>query len=291
MRPAIRNDIPTLLKLWNALYVYDQVDEERFKYVIFDDPHIQTNSTIVATDGNEMVGFVSSSIIEENGYLKALAFDQEKLNIADSLLSEAESHILSRGSKTVTVVHYPADHYFSPGIDKRYKDLLHFFHGRKYQEKEETHDMTIDLKNFALTEKQRQKLQQISHAGIRIVEYENGMKKALQDFRAAIDQPTWFNELESDPSQDGALAALQGDVMIGLCGYQVRDNVGDFGPLHVRMEEREKGLGSALLLEAMLCMQKAGATESTAKWVWPFRLYESTGWNILRSYSILEKKL
>lgn len=291
-RSAQRNDLPLLLQLWNALYIHDQVDERRFGYVMFDDPHVQSGGTVVAMKNNKIVGFASSTVIESVGYLKALAFDEQNVDIADTLLNRAESFIGAHGSKTVTVVHYPDDYYFFPGIDKRYKHLLHFFQQQQYGEKEEAHDMTIDLKNFAFTKQQRQKLEQVSQAGIDISEYEKSMKEALQDFRAAIDQPTWFNELESDaPSGQNALAALNDDVIIGLCEYQVREGIGDFGPLHVRLDEREKGIGSALLLEAMLRMQKMGAEESTAKWVWPFRLYESTGWSILRSYSILEKNL
>ena len=289
---ATREDAPALLEVWNALYVHDNVDAQKFNRVIFDDPHVQPGSIIVAKGINRIQGFVSGNVIEGKGYLKALAFHQRQFDVAEMLLSHAESLVRSQNGQTVTIVHYPDDYYFFPGIDKRYNDLFQFFETHGYSEKEETHDMIIRLKGFSLTKRQKQKLEQVSLAGIRISEYENSMERALHDFRADIDQPNWFNELETGLSPgEGAIAARHGDTIVGLCGYQVRNNVGDFGPLHVRLEEREKGIGSALLLYAMLNMQKMGAEQSTAKWVWPFRLYESTGWNILRSYLILEKRL
>ncbi len=76
LRPATRNDASAFSSLWNTQYVHDPITLERLLYVIFDDPHADPDGTILVTNSNEVFGFVSGVIVGNEGYLKALVFDE-----------------------------------------------------------------------------------------------------------------------------------------------------------------------------------------------------------------------
>ncbi len=293
VRKAAEKDIPTMLQLWDRVYQYDVSMESHFRWVLFEDAHKPSATTVLITNESDAIlGFVSFVVVNNVGHLKALAVDGDQEDVATELLGIAEKSMQSEGATSVYVVKYTGNHYFFPGIDKRYTALLNFFLRNGYKETEETKDMYIELKNFSLDAQSFHKIETAAQKGIQIQKYTNDMFDVLQTFRSQTDNPTWFDHWDADKKPaSGAFAALDGNQVVGFCEYKVSNEEGDFGPLEVLMDYRDKKIGSALLLKAMQAMQKLGAKQSTAKWVWPARLYESNGWLVDRTYAILEKQL
>lgn len=145
---------------------------------------------------------------------------------------------------------------------------------------------------MSATERQLEARARLEAEGLVTREFAVGMADALREFRAAVGQPTWFEGWEEGAKPaEGALAATFGERIVGFCEYRRQGEAGDFGPLAVLNEYRERGIGGALLLEAMLRLKGVGTRRSDARWVWPLRLYEKNGWAVCRRYAVLERVL
>lgn len=134
------SDFQAVVKIWNKNFIYDKVDNERFKEAVFDDPNYDKKSTLVATDNNKIIGFAGCVVREDEGenekdvgYLKAIFAKKEYRNkgIRKLLLQHIADFLRSKKKRMINVVRYSGSHYFFPGIDIRYKDQLKFFEKRK----------------------------------------------------------------------------------------------------------------------------------------------------------------
>ena len=63
-----------------------------------------------------------------------------------------------------------------------------------------------------------------------------------------------------------------------------------FGPIAVLEDQREKGIGTCLLLESMLQMKALGAPNVTAGWA-TVTFYTKNGWRVSRRYSVFQRSL
>jgi hypothetical protein len=140
IRILTSTDIPQVVKGWNSCFIYNQVTEQRFRHIVLDDLNYEAEDTLVATDGDEIIGFVSAVAREgisgrdgrgrsgeiNYGYIKGLyLLEGRDIRIKEQLLKRALDYLRSKGKSVVRILLYTG-RYFFPGIDTRYETEISF---------------------------------------------------------------------------------------------------------------------------------------------------------------------
>jgi len=179
--------------------------------------------------------------------------------------------------------------YIYPGIDLRYGALLGWYAARGFARVEEIKDMKTSLEAPV----DRDKIARLAQRGIEIVDYASSMLPAMREFLPAAEVDHWFAPGWEDRWPEGgrSIVAVEHGEILGYADWKTAGAAGEFGPTAVRLDRREQGIGTGLLLTAMQRMHAAGATDATARWVWPVALYSHNGWLVDRIFAVLEKSL
>ena len=302
-----RSDVSQIVTGWNLCLPYDRISRERFESIIFDDPNYEREGNLVATWNDKIVGFIAAvaregtagldgagKVHEEDfGYIKGLFVLKvsEGEGIKRCLLEKALRFLKSKAKKIARVGEYTG-RYFSPGIDIRYEEELRFFLDNGFEKVDVEEDVTIDLNAFQPTEYQRQAQQRIELMGVAIKSYQTKFLDEMRCFAEKLDYPQWFPkdwELHFNENCYTLVAVSKSDI-VGWARFFKDSERWWFGPIAVLKEFRRKGIGTCLLLEAMLQMKTVGASNVTAGWAdVPF--YLKSNWKISRRYIVLQKSL
>lgn len=302
-----RSDIAQVVGGWNACLPHDEITEEKFESIVFDDPNFEGEGNIVATINHMIVG-LSAAVAREGvagrdgrgqeyerdfGYIKGLFVVDEHRegNVKRTLLERALRFLKSKGKKIVKVGQYTGI-YFSPGIDKRYEDELRFYRESGFEEVDTEEDVALDLTTFKATEYQVQAQQSTKDMGVTIEPFQPRHLESMRHFVERLNYPQWFPkgwELDFAKS-GGTLVALLGSEVVGWVNYHPNPEGGDFGPIAVLEELRGNGIGTCLLLESVFRMRALATPNVTAGWAnVPF--YLKNGWKISRRYTVLQRRL
>ncbi len=300
-------DVPEVIRGWNRSLPQDQVDEARFKDVILNDPNYERDAVLVAISDGKVIGFICSVTREgvlgadnkgrpyekDNGYLKGIFVLEEfrRQGIGTRLLDRAIEYIKSKGKKIMKVITYTG-RYFFPGVNLEYEAAVKFFEVKGFQRDHTIDDMDLDLKNFQISDYQRDARRRMAEAGVHVEDYDPSMLDEMSKFVEKINMTAWFPEgwEEGFKTKGNKVVALKGGEIVGWASYWPGGKTAGFGPIAVPKEMRGNGIGSCLLLESVLQMKDAGAERVTAGWTnTPF--YVPNGWKIYRQYIVFEKKI
>jgi GNAT superfamily N-acetyltransferase len=159
--------------------------------------------------------------------------------------------------------------------------------------------MEYELRGWTPTSYQQEKMELAKAYGVGVVDYTLAPQEALVKFaeQAVCELPEdWFwDGWEYGPTM---FVALKEEEIVGYANYWPtptlmygpKEGYGGFGPIGVLEAYRGHGIGTWLLVECMLQVQKLGRTHIWANWVnTPF--YLANGWRFLRQYTEFEKTL
>jgi len=307
IKPMEESDVPEIVEGWNLSLSQDQVDEARFRGVILEDPNHERDASLVAFCDGKIVGFISAVLREgvpgadgrgrpydkDNGYLKGIfVLDGfRRQGIGTRLLDKAIEYIRSKGKKVMRVITYTG-RYFFPGVNVKYEAAVKFFEAKGFQKDRVIDDMDLDLRNFQVSDYQKDAQRRMSQAGVHVQEYEPSMLDEMRRFVQKIDMTAWFPEgwEERYKKAGSKFVALKGEQIVGWASYWPGGETAGFGPIAVLPDMRGNGIGSCLLLESVLRMKDSGANRVTASWTnTPF--YVPNGWKVFRQYVVFEKNI
>jgi len=307
IKPMEVSDLPETVKGWNLSLPYDQVSERHFEHVILHDPNHEKGAALVAVHDGKIIGFISSVAREgvsgadnrgrphekDDGYIKGLfVLDEFRRNgIGSKLLDSVLEYLRSKGKRRVRVITYTGS-YFFPGVDLRYEPALRFFENKGFQKDHVIDDVDIDLKDFQISDYQKNAKRRMSDAGVHVEDYDPLMLDEMRKFVEKLNMTAWFPEgwEEWFKEKGNKVVALKGKEIVGWASYHPGGGTGMFGPIGVLKEMRGNGIGSCLLLESILHMKDVGAERAIASWAnTPF--YLPNGWKICRQYAVFEKNI
>lgn len=305
VRPMESWDISEIVSGWNLSLPHDQISESRFESVILNDPNHEKGASLVAIHEGKIVGFISSVAREgvlgadnrgrpydkDRGYIKGIFVleDYRRQGIGARLLDEAVKYLKSRGKSIIRVITYTG-RYFFPGVDKRYEGAIKFFESKGFEEEHVINDVDLDLRNFQVSDYQKNARRRMAEFGVHIEEYDPSMLDKMRTFVEKANMTSWFPKGWEEGYKDkgNRFVAFRGEDIVGWASYWPRTGSAGFGPIAVLEEMRGNGIGSCLLLECVLRMKEAGADRVVASWAnTPF--YLPNGWNICRQYVVFEK--
>jgi GNAT superfamily N-acetyltransferase len=294
------SDLPQVFEGWEEVLIHDHlVSEAKFRKAILDNPNYHPNGTLVSVDRERVIGFIFSVAPGgEQGIIVAMYVRPRYMEtqLPGELLQCAENYLLTQGAMLVNV---GGSSVLPPGVDIRYGNLLECFQRAGYERKGTLDEMECELKGWIPTPYQQEKIKLAKAYGVRVVDYTHSTPEALHEFakRAAKRAAwNWFWEWwEYGPTM---VIALRGNEIIGFANYWPdgtfaygpKGACGGFGPIGVLPEHRGRGIGTWLLVESMLRVQKLGRTHIWANWAnTPF--YLPNGWRVSRQFAGLEKTL
>lgn len=307
IRPMETSDVPEIVRGWNRSLPHDQVDEERFEDVILNDPNHEKGASLVAIHDGKTVGFISSAAREgvlgadnrggpgekDRGYIKGIFVleDFRRQGIGTRLLDEAAKYIKSKEKSVIRVITYTG-RYFFPGVNLKYEAALKFFRARGFQKDQTIDDMDIEVKDYQLSDYQKDARRRMAKVGVRVQDYDPSMLNEMRKFVQKVKMTSWFPQgwEERFKEKGDKVVALKGEEIVGWASYWPSTGTAGFGPIAVLEEMRGNGIGTCLLLESILRMKDAGADRVTASWTnTPF--YVPNGWKIYRQYAVFEKDI
>ena len=304
------SDLHEIVRVWNEVLIHDTLDENKFRRLIFEDPDYEKEGNLVGIQENRIVAYLSAVVREEikgkdgkglpehkyKGYIKCSFSLESYQDTEQQLLHQVLKYIKNKKKKRVMVGEYTGE-YFFPGIDERYVNELNFYRDQGFQEIDTNEDLVLDLKDYEPTEYQIGKLKHIGSLGIKIIPYDPKYLDSLRFLVKDLNYPHWFPKgWDINYGKKGnPIIAILNDQVLGWAefypSYYVPDsNMGSFGPIAVLKKFRKKGIGSCLLMEALLQMKKRKVPKVYAGWAeTPF--YLKNGWKIARKYIVFEKQL
>jgi len=309
INPLKRSDTVQVVSSWNTYLPYDRITKEKFEDTIFEDPNYEKQGNLVASKNGKLIGFVAAVVREgitgrdgagrpheeHFGYIKGLFTlekHDEKEEVKRNLLEQALNFIKSKGKRIARIGQYTG-RYFFPGVDTRWKEQLRFYQENGFEGVDAEEDVIIELRGYQPSEYQKQAQKRIERMGVIIKPYHDKFIEKMRRFVDKIGYPGWFpKECESNFQKKGHyhLVAVQESEIVGWARFFKDPECWWFGPIAVLEDQREKGIGTCLLLESMLKMKALGAPNVTAGWATvPF--YTKNGWRVSRRYSVFQRSL
>jgi len=301
------SDIPEVVRGWNLSLTHNQTDEARFERMILGDPNHEKGASLVAIHDGKIAGFISSIAREgvsgvdgrgrpyekDNGYIKGMFVLEEfrRRGIGTKLLDGVKNYMRSKGKSVIRIVTYTG-WYFFPGVDLRYEAALKFFDDEGFHQAHLINDVDLDLKNFQISDYQKEARRRMAEFGVHVEEYDPSMLAKMREFVHKVNMTAWFPEgwEKGFKKKGNKFAAFKDGEIVGWASYHPRTGTAGFGPIAVLEEMRGHGVGSCLMLECVLRMKDAGADSVIASWAnTPF--YLPNDWKICRQYSVLEKRI
>jgi len=278
IRNYSQEDLPLLLEFVNLSMELDDFSPELLKENINEDPDFNENLTLLALEGEQIVGFLMGVVREREeeyiGYVKLMAVHPEfrRRGIASRLYREVESKLKNMGASKVRVYEsYP--NYYMPGIDPFYTEAVCFFERLGYKKFGDTSNLEADLENQVFDTEDEEKEKQ--SLGITI-------KRADEsDFNEMITWTdtyfkAWINEVKKCFKNDpiSIHIAKLNDKIIAFSAYESNNlGTGWFGPMGTSPEARGKGVGGTLLRRCLNDLKRLGFKKSIIPWVGPIPFY------------------
>ncbi|MBB6697890.1 GNAT family N-acetyltransferase [Clostridium algidicarnis] len=299
-----------VVDLWNKTLIADPIIVNKFrKQALFDD-NFDTNLCFIAVEDDCVIGFLLATkrkfpylergLEETRGWINVMFVDQDyqRQGIGESLVKYAEVKLKSMGTETVTLGAY-SPNYFFPGVDKdAYSGSMKFFDKMGYEAGEESYSMCKDLHGYKLGEETLDKLSKAQEAGFYFVNFEYKYALELLEFLKSEFGGGWKRNalisMQNDTAENCILLVLNCEQkIVGFCMRMIDGNPMRFGPIGVKGEVRNFGIGGILFDIMQLEMEKRGiyhlyfiSTDKPGR-----RFYERHGVKVFRTYVDYEKRI
>lgn len=288
-----------VIDLWNRTLTKDPVDIARFHRKVLYTPAFDPRRLVLAVLDDEVVGFAYgvADTSDRKAWLIALGVDARVrrrgigTGLLDRLAAASDDAI-----DTVIVGAYPAG-YFFPGVDhEAYPDAVPFLETRGYASHGTSVAMRMDLRDYAVPARYREREEAFAAQGIRLRTYrEDDYLKVMEGVRR--DFPYWVPEMRpslvtGDATRTLHLAVDAEDELLGFALTGMEGDPGRFGPFGVRPEVRGRGIGALLFHRAMEALRRARAESAFCLWTGGENEARYTHWGmtVSRTFTMMRKE-
>ena len=202
------------------------------------------------------------------------------------------------GAETVTLGAY-SPNYFFPGVDKdSYSGTMKFFDKMGYIAGNESYSMCKGLHGYKISEETLDKLSKAQKDGFTFINFQYSYALELLEFAKNEFGGGWKRNslisMQNNTAEDCIILALNKDnKIVGFCMRMIDGNNMRFGPIGVKAEVRNFGIGGILFDIMQLEMEKRGiyhlyfvSTDAAGR-----RFYERHGVKVFRTYVDYEKTI
>lgn len=299
-----------VVDLWNQTLAADPITVFRFrKQALFDD-NFDTELCYTAVEDGRVIGFLLATkrkfpylergLEPTRGWINVMFVDEacRRKGVGKALVVKAEETLKAMGAETVTLGAY-SPNYFFPGVDREnYGDAAGFFEKMGYQAGKKSYSMCKDLHGYRIGEDTLEKLARAEEAGFRFIHFEYKYALELLDFLREEFGGGWKRNalisMQNNTAEDCILLVLDREQKIaGFCMRMIDGNPMRFGPIGVKADTRNYGIGGILFDLMQLEMEKRGiyhlyfvSTDEPGR-----RFYERHGLKVFRSFADYQKTI
>jgi mycothiol synthase len=210
--------------------------------------------------GDPDVGIVAT--VERRGqwYVRLLTVhpDHRGQGFGSQLLAAAEDDVRNGGGDAV-LVGTDAPDYLYAGVDTRETALLSLLESRRYRMAMVTYDMRVDLSTIPPDPD--------------VIDASPSDRDEMSDWLHA-NWPNWWDEAIRSFDNGTLVFTRDAEGINGFCAWNA-NRTGWLGPMAVRPDGRQRGVGTPLLVAALHRMRVHGPTAEIA-WVGPLAFYAKT---------------
>jgi GNAT superfamily N-acetyltransferase len=299
-----------VIDLWNKTLIADAITLHKFrKQVLFDD-NFDADICFVAVENDCVAGFLLATKRRfpylERGLEPTKAWinvifvdrDYQGRGIGTQLVRHAEEKLKDLGVETVTLGAYSPNYIF-PGIDKdSYSNAIYFFDQLGYQAGKESYSMCKDLHDYHFSDETQDKLRKALEAGFSFLNFDYSYSLQLLEFLKSEFGGGWKRNalisMQNNTAEDCILLVLDSEQQIvGFCMRMIDGNPMRFGPIGVKEEVRNYGIGGILFDIMQWEMKKRGiyhlyfvSTDAPGR-----RFYERHGVKVFRTFIDYQKTI
>ncbi len=299
-----------VVDLWNKTLIADPITVHKFrKQALFDD-NFDTELCFTAVENNHVIGFLLATkrkfpylergLEPTRGWINVIFVAKNYMNngIGTRLVECAEAKLKSMGVDTITLGAY-SPNYFFPGIDNdNYKEAILFFEKMGYLAGKHSFSMCKDLHDYSISEETAIQLSKAQVAGFSFLNFEYNYALELLEFLKDEFGGGWKRNalisMQNNTAEDCILLVLNSEQkIVGFCMRMIDGNPMRFGPIGVKDEVRNFGIGGILFDLMQMEMKKRGiyhlyfvSTDEPGK-----RFYERHGVKVFRTYVDYQKTI
>lgn len=299
-----------VIDLWNKTLTADPITYHKFRRQALFDENFDSELCFVALENEQVVGFLLATkrkfpylergLEPTRGWINVMFVDQEhrRKGIGSALVKHAEKKLKSMGAETVTLGAY-SPNYFFPGVDKdNYSEAIQFFDKMGYQAGKESYSMCKDLHGYQISKETQEKLTKAQEAGFSFINFEYKYALELLEFLKNEFGGGWKRNalisMQNNLAEDCILLVLDKDSkIVGFCMRMIDGNPMRFGPIGVKEEVRNYGIGGILFDIMQFEMAKRGiyhlyfvSTDAPGR-----RFYERHGVKVFRTFVDYQKTI
>ncbi|MBM7687009.1 GNAT family N-acetyltransferase [Defluviitalea raffinosedens] len=299
-----------VVDLWNKTLTADPITVQKFRKQALFDENFDPELCYVATENDQVVGFLLSTkrkfpylergLEPTRGWINVMFVDQayRRKGIGTALVQRAEEKLKSLGVETVTLAAY-SPNYFFPGVDKdNYSDAIKFFEKMGYKAGKESYSMCKDLHGYQISQGTLDKMAKAQEAGFSFINFEYKYALELLEFLKDEFGGGWKRNalisMQNNIAEDCILLVLNAEQkIVGFCMRMIDGNPMRFGPIGVKAEARNYGIGGILFDLMQFEMAKRGiyhlfflSTDEPGR-----RFYERHGVKVFRTFVDYQKTI
>lgn len=291
--PFTQAHVPTFTTWLNALSNNDVWTEESVRDKSIQDQAYDPALMFAVEQGNEPVGFLLGSIVNDTGWVFAFLVrpDHQRQGIG-TLMFDAMEHAFAEQAITEINVGWAPLKYFLPGIDIKYTPAIVFLDCRGYETKRDTRvnmDVHLAGRSFDTSDSKAR----LRARGIVVRRGQPTDRPGITRLCEAYGNLIWGIEtaraLDSDP-----ITVFVAEYQNEICAFAVYAVGGPlyFGPMLTAADRRGMGIGSVLLKHCLQDWQHAGAERCEILWAGPLSFYaRSVGATMGRAFWTFHKSL
>ena len=316
IREFSKEDVKGVVELWNKVFKHAYKSSvftvEQFEKMTWENRHFDPESSFVSIrDRGGIIGFVISLAAREYendsywhtvipGWIGAIAVhpDFRRSGIGKDLLHKAVTCHGKRGRELVFVGGGEGIHYLLPGIDTRWEDAISFFQSQGFSFVRRSCHINIDLTAFEPPSRLAKRRKDLQEQGIEIRPSSHEERESYQRFLkeiGAAGQEQKMKRWISSPEKT-IIAVLNSSRIIGEVvhlGVNKQRGTAWYHDIYTLPEFRGKGIGTALLIEAMQECRKLGG-QTMPLWTLPSiyeGFYAKIGFKVEVNWDVYAKRL
>ena len=299
-----------LLNLWNKELFFDNINKTIFENKALFDDNFDEELTLLAIEEEKAIGFIMATkrkfpylergLEEKKAWINVFIIDHEYLNseVPDYLYNYIENKLREKGVEQIIYGAYSPNYFFYGLDDEHYKETAKLLVNYVFKKKETHYSMGRDLHGYSITEKIRDKINQLNEKGYKFINFSYDYSLELLTFLKEEFGGGWKRNaliaMQKRCATDRIILVLDKDDKI--CGFSMRaidDNPMRFGPIGIAKAKRNEGIGSCLLHYSLSEMVKKGiyhmffmTTDEDGR-----RYYQRNGLHVIRTVSNYSKTL
>lgn len=317
-----------VVALWNkhagTEMPYKPFTEESFKQTFIDNPHFSYEGTFVGIENGKIIAFANGVFKREflphethentPGYLTFILVDREhrEKGYGTAMLRAVEAYFKENGKREIQVIFFNPinlswnipgtcghDHPNAPGVDiggLGYK----FLKGHGYKERTREVAMYLDLSEFKLPDKTKEKLKELRSKGIEI-EYYDAIKhpKGFDELFDNLRHEHWRRDIQDNLELDDPHPILVASDRGKICGFAgpiaaEPSGRGWFCGIGVDPNYGGHGIGTTMFFMLMDSFKEVGAKFSSlftgennpAK-----KMYDRAGFKEVKTWAVMGKEI